>query len=53
MARRYLYIEDEEKEWDVLFSQSHVQAGLARLAREARRQFAAGETVEGGFGGEE
>lgn len=41
--------EAEEREWDMLFAQPHVQAGLERLAEEARRQFLAGETVEGGF----
>ena len=43
---------DEEKKWDALFAQPHVQSGLTRRAREAKRQFAAGETEEGGFGGE-
>ncbi len=39
----------EEQEWDTLFAQPYVQAGLSRLAEEAERQFAAGETEEGGF----
>ena len=42
--------DDEEREWDILFAQPHVQAGLSRLAEEAERQFAIGETEEGGFG---
>lgn len=43
------YTDEEELEWDNLFSQPHVQAGLDRLAEEAERQFAAGEIEEGGF----
>ena len=43
------YADEEELEWDTLFAQPHVQAGLDRLAEEAERQFAAGETEEGGF----
>lgn len=43
------YTDEEELEWDTLFAQPHVQAGLDRLAEEAKRQFAAGETVGGGF----
>jgi hypothetical protein len=42
-------VDDEEQEWDILFALPHVQAGLSRLAEEAERQFAAGETEEGGF----
>lgn len=42
--------ENEEQEWDTLFAQPHVQAGLSRLAEEAERQFVMGETEEGGFG---
>lgn len=42
-------VDDEEQEWDALFAMPHVQAGLSRLAEEAKRQFAAGETEEGGF----
>lgn len=41
--------EGEEQEWDTLFALPHVQAGLSLLADEAERQFAAGETEEGGF----
>jgi len=41
--------DDEEREWDTLFALPHVQMGLSRLAEEAERQFAAGETEEGGF----
>ncbi|TMD59934.1 MAG: hypothetical protein E6I91_19380 [Chloroflexi bacterium] len=43
------YSDEEELEWDTLFAQPHVQAGLSRLAEEARRQILAGKTVEGGF----
>ncbi|MDQ6659557.1 MAG: hypothetical protein M3Z24_01165 [Chloroflexota bacterium] len=43
------YTDEEELEWDTLFAQPHVQAGLDRLAEKAERQFAAGETEEGGF----
>ncbi len=43
------YSDEEELEWDTLFAQPHVRAGLSRLAEEARRQFLAGKTVEGGF----
>ena len=43
------YTDEEELEWDKLFAQPHVQAGLDRIAEEAERQFAAGETEEGGF----
>ena len=43
------YTDEEEPEWDNLFAQPHVQAGLDRLAEEAERQFAAGEIEEGGF----
>lgn len=43
------FTDEEELEWDILFAQLHVQAGLDRLAKEAERQFAAGETEEGGF----
>lgn len=45
----YDYTDEEELEWDNLFAQPHVQAGLDRLAEEAERQFAAGEIEEGGF----
>jgi hypothetical protein len=43
------YTDEEELEWDTLFAQPHVQAGLDRLAEEAERQFATGEIEEGGF----
>jgi len=43
------YTDEEELEWDNLFAQPHVQAGLDRLAHEAGRQFAAEEIEEGGF----
>ena len=42
--------DEEELEWDTLFSQPHVQAGLNRLAETAMRQREAGEIEEGGFG---
>lgn len=45
----YDYSDDEELEWNTFFAQPHVQAELERLAEEAERQFAAGETEEGGF----
>lgn len=41
--------ESEEREWDILFAQPHVQAGLGRLAQEAEQHYAAGEIEEGGF----
>ncbi len=41
--------DEEEREWDALFAQPHVQAALYRLVEEAERQFLAGETEEGGF----
>ncbi|MEO8954172.1 MAG: hypothetical protein ACR2H5_23495 [Ktedonobacteraceae bacterium] len=43
------FTDEEDMEWDILFAQPHVQAGLDRLAKEAERQVAAGETEEGGF----
>lgn len=43
------WTEEEEQEWDSLFAQPHVQAGLSRLAEEAARQLALGEIEEGGF----
>ena len=39
----------EELEWKRIVNTPHVRSGLSRLAAEARRQFAAGETEEGGF----
>jgi len=41
--------DSEELEWDNIVNTSHVRRGLLHLAAEARRQFAAGETEEGGF----
>jgi hypothetical protein len=41
--------EEEEEKWERTFNTPHVLQGLRRLAAEARRQFAAGETEEGGF----
>jgi hypothetical protein len=43
------YTDEEEQEWNALFAQPHVQAGLDRLEEEAMRQFRAGKTREGGF----
>lgn len=43
------YTGEEELEWNAFFAQPNVQAELERLAEEAERQFAAGETEEGGF----
>ncbi len=51
ISERTDYEDDiEEQEWDTLFAQPHVQAALSCLAEEAERQFAVGETEEGGFG---
>ncbi|HET9922000.1 MAG TPA: hypothetical protein VFQ30_19330 [Ktedonobacteraceae bacterium] len=41
--------EIDEQEWDEIVKKPHVQHALRRLAKEARRQNAAGETEEGGF----
>src|SRR5713226_2873198 len=43
------YTDEEEQEWNALFAQPHVQAGLDRLEEEALRQFRAGKMREGGF----
>ena len=43
------YSDEEELKWSAFFARSDVQAELDRLAEEAERQFAAGETEEGGF----
>ena len=43
------YTDEEEQEWNALFAQPHVQAGLDRLEEEEMRQFRAGKTREGGF----
>ena len=43
------YSEEEELEWNAFFARSDVQTELEQLAREAERQFAMGETEEGGF----
>jgi hypothetical protein len=43
------YTDEEELEWDTLFAQPHVQAGLSKLAEEAKQQVALGEFEEGGF----
>jgi hypothetical protein len=42
--------EAEEREWDSIVSKPHVRNALRRMAAEARRQYYAGETEEGGFG---
>ncbi|HKV57119.1 MAG TPA: hypothetical protein VJO32_02520 [Ktedonobacteraceae bacterium] len=39
----------DELEWHKIVNTPHVRNGLRRLAMEARRQIAAGETEEGGF----
>ena len=39
----------DELEWHRIVNTSHVRNGLRRLAAEARRQIATGETEEGGF----
>lgn len=41
--------EAEEREWESIISKLHVQDALRRMAAEARRQIALGETEEGGF----
>ena len=48
MAERILD-EIDELEWDAIVSRPEVRQALRRLAVEARRQDAAGETEEGGF----
>ena len=42
--------EAEEREWDSIVNKPHVRQALRRMATEARRQYYAGETEEGGFG---
>ena len=39
----------DELEWHNIVSTPHVRHGLRRLAAEARREYYAGETEEGGF----
>ena len=41
--------EEEEREWDAIVSKPHVRDAIRRMAREARRQYYAGETEEGGW----
>ncbi len=41
--------EAEEREWESIVSKPHVQQALRRMAAEARQQYYAGETEEGGF----
>ncbi len=43
------WTEEEELEWDALFAQPNVQAGLNRLAEEVEQQLVLGEFEEGGF----
>lgn len=43
------YSDEEEQEWDALFAQPQIQAGLDRLEEKAMRQFRAGKIIEGGF----
>jgi hypothetical protein len=42
--------EEEEREWESIVSKAHVRQALRRMANEARQQYYAGETEEGGFG---
>ena len=42
--------EAEEREWDSIVRKPHVRQALRRMAAEARQQYYAGETEEGGFG---
>lgn len=39
----------EEREWESIVSKPHVRQALRRIAAEARQQYYAGETEEGGF----
>ena len=41
--------EAEEREWDSIVNKPRVRQALRRMAAEARRQYYAGETEEGGF----
>jgi hypothetical protein len=41
--------EQEEQEWEAIIRKPHVRNALRRMATEALRQEAAGETEEGGF----
>ena len=41
--------ETEEREWDNIVNKPYVRQALRRMAAEARRQYYAGETEEGGF----
>lgn len=42
--------EAEEREWESIVSKPHVRDVLRRMAAEARQQYYARETEEGGFG---
>ena len=43
------YSKEEELQWKAFFARPDVRAELEQLAEEAEREFAAGETEEGGF----
>lgn len=43
-------METEEREWEGIVSKPHVRDALRRMAAEARQQYYARETEEGGFG---
>ena len=45
--------EIEEREWDTIVSQPHVQHALARLVEAGHEEYQRGKTIEGGLGGEE
>ena len=40
-----------EREWERIISQPHVLKAIVELGEEAKRQYDAGETEEGGFDG--
>jgi hypothetical protein len=41
--------EAEEREWNAIVSQPHVRQALRHMAAQARQQYYAGNTEEGGF----
>ena len=43
--------EISEREWEGVISKPHVIQGIIELGEEAKRQYDAGETEEGGFDG--
>lgn len=53
LAARIEAILDEmsEREWERIISQPHVLKAIIELGEEAKRQYDAGETEEGGFDG--